>query len=89
MSHFQKESGGSVTVHYHRSTSVSRRPFPMYKDGQHFLSPCNSETGGARHMSCTGVNSEDMLPAELCAQLEACPPEEPDEENLAKRSSVE
>lgn len=85
MSHFQKESGGSVTVHYHRSTSVSCRPFPMYKDGQHFLSPCNSETGGARHMSCTGVNSETAPRA----QLEACPPEEPDEENLAKRSSVE
>lgn len=82
MSHFQKESGGSVTVHHPRSPSESCRPFPMYKDGQHFVSPCKSETGGARHTgaaSCTGVR----------AQLEACPPEEPDEENLAKRSSVE
>lgn len=85
MSHFQKESGGSVTVHHPRSPSVSCRPFPIYKDGQHFLSPCKSETGGARHASRTGVNSE-MAPR---AQLEACPPEEPDEENLAKRSSVE
>lgn len=88
MSHFQKESGGSVTVHHPRSPSESCRPFPMYKDGQHFLLPCKSETGGARHTgaaSCTGVSSETAPRAEL----ETCPPEEPDEENLAKRSSVE
>lgn len=88
MSHFQKESGGSVTVHHPRSPSVSCRPFPMYKDGQHFLSLRKSETDGAWHsgaLSSTGVNSETAPRV----QLEACPPEEPDEENLAKRSSVE
>lgn len=88
MSHFQKESGGSVTVHLPRSPSVSCRTFPMYKDGRHFLSPRKSETGGAQHTgapSCTAVSSETAPRA----QLEACPPEEHDEENLAKRSSVE
>lgn len=74
MSHFQKESGGSVTVHHPRSPSVGCRPFPIYKDGQHFLSPCKSETGGAQHTGAPPV---------------ACPPEELDEENLAERSSVE
>lgn len=76
----------------------------MYKDGEHFLLPCESETSEPQHTgasSCIGVNSETALRAQLAAAPRAIltespkqktPPaalEEADEENLVNRSIVE
>lgn len=75
----------------------------MYKDGEHFLLPCKSDTRERQRTgasSCIGVNSETALRAQLASaprailterqkKKQTAALEEPDEENLAKRSIVE
>lgn len=90
MSHSQKKSGSSVTVHHLRSPPASCGPFPMYKDGEHFPLPCKIETSEPQHAgasSCIGVNSETALEAQLAAAPRAILTESPKKNNKKTSSS--